>query len=74
MMPEAQPLLSIVPLAAIERPTCSKCQAQMTLVRIMPAFLGTDLHRFECIVCNHVLETLDARDDRPRARLTRRDN
>jgi hypothetical protein len=74
MMPEAQPLLSIVPLAAIERPTCSKCQAQMTLVRIMPAFLGTDLHIFECIVCNHVLETLDARDDRTGARLTRRGN
>jgi hypothetical protein len=46
----------------------------MTLVRIMPAFLGTDLHIFECIVCNHVLETLDARDDRTGARLTRRGN
>ena len=73
-MQEPQPLSSVVPRAAIERRACQRCQAQMTLVRIMPAFLGTDLHRFECIVCNHVLETLDARDDRPRARLTRRDN
>jgi hypothetical protein len=47
-MPEAHPLLSVVPLVAIERPACSKCQAQMMLARIMPAFLGTDLHTFEC--------------------------
>lgn len=63
-MQEPQPLSSVVPRAAIERRACQRCQAQMTLVRIVPAFLGTDLRRFECTVCNHVLETLDARDDR----------
>jgi Zn ribbon nucleic-acid-binding protein len=73
-MPEAQSLLSIVPLAAIERPACPECQAQMTLARIMPAFRGTDLHIFECIACNYVLETLDASVERPGARLTRRRN
>jgi hypothetical protein len=52
----------MVPLAAIERPTCPKCQAQMMLARIMPAFLGTELHTFECTACNHVLETLCAYD------------
>ena len=62
-MPEPQPLSSVTPLAAIERPTCPKCQAQMMLARIMPAFLGTDLHMFECTVCNHVLKTLGAHDD-----------
>ena len=47
-MPEPQPLSSIVPLAPIERPACPKCQAQMMLAQIVPAFLGTDLHTFEC--------------------------
>ena len=59
-MPEAHPLLSVVPLVAIERPACPKCQAQMMLARIMPAFQGTELHTFECTACNHVLETLGA--------------
>jgi hypothetical protein len=42
----------------------------MLLVRIVPAFLGTDLHTFECAACNHVLRTLGARDDRRGAALT----
>lgn len=71
-MPEAQPLSSIVPLAAIVRPACPQCHAQMTLARIMPAFVGTALHRFECTVCNHVLEALGAHDDRRGTRLARR--
>jgi hypothetical protein len=62
-MSESQPLSSIVPLAAIERPVCPKCRSQMMLARIVPAFLGTDLHTFECAECHHVLETLDAHDD-----------
>ena len=64
MMPEAHPLSSVVSLVAIERPACPKCQAKMMLARIMPAFLGTDLHTFECLVCNHVVKTLGAHDDR----------
>jgi len=61
----SQPQLrsSIVPLAAIERPSCPKCQAQMMLARIVPAFSGTDLHTFECALCNHVLKKLGACED-----------
>jgi hypothetical protein len=70
MMPQPQLLSSIVPLAAIERPTCPKCQAQMMLARIVPAFLGTALHTFECAACNHVLRTLGAYDDWRGATLT----
>src|ERR1700686_5015554 len=45
IMPELQPLSSIFPLAQIKRPPCPKCQGRrMLLVRIGPAFLGTDLH------------------------------
>lgn len=59
-MAEPQPLSSIVRLAAIERPACPKCQARMLLVRIVPAFVGTDLHTFECAACTHVVRTLGA--------------
>ncbi len=57
-MSQAQPLSSIIPLAAIERPACPECQAQMMLARIVPAFSGTDLLSFECTWCNHVLKKL----------------
>ena len=63
IMAEPQPLSSVVRLAPIKRPACPKCQAQMTLAQIMPAFLGTDLHTFECRACNHVIKTLGAYDD-----------
>jgi hypothetical protein len=63
MVPQPQSLSSIVPLAAIERPACPKCQAQMMLARIVPAFSGTDLHTFECTLCNHVLKKLGACQD-----------
>ena len=63
IMAEAQPLSSVVPLAPIERPACPKCQAQMMLAQIMPAFLGTELHTFECRACNHVIKALGAYDD-----------
>jgi hypothetical protein len=63
-MPRPQLLSSIVPLAAIERPACPKCQAQMILARIVPAFSGTNLHTFECTFCNHVLKKLGACEDR----------
>jgi hypothetical protein len=63
IMAEPQPLSSVVPLAPIKRPACPKCQAQMMLAQIMPAFPGTDLHTFECRACNHVIKTLGAYDD-----------
>ena len=62
-MPQPQLLPSVVPLGAIERPACPKCQAQMMLARIVPAFSGTDLHTFECTLCNHVLTKLGACED-----------
>jgi hypothetical protein len=60
IMSERQPLSSVVPLAAIERPACPQCQKRMTLARIVPALLGTVLYTFECAACNHVLRTLAA--------------
>lgn len=60
-MPQSQLLSSI---GAIERPACPTCRAQMNLARIVPAFSGTDLHTFECTLCNQVLKKLDAREDR----------
>ena len=44
-MPEPQ-LSPIVRFATIERPACPSCRAQMMLARIVPAFVGTYLHRF----------------------------
>jgi hypothetical protein len=37
----------------------------MMLAQIMPAFLGTDLHTFECRACNHVIKTLVGAYDDP---------
>jgi hypothetical protein len=35
----------------------------MMLAHIVPAFSGTDLHTFECTLCNHVLKKLGACED-----------
>jgi hypothetical protein len=35
----------------------------MTLARIMPAFPGTDLHSFECTLCNHIMKKLATCED-----------
>jgi hypothetical protein len=67
-MSQSQLLSPIVPFVEIERPACPKCQAQMLLVRIVPARLGTDLHTFECAVCDHVLKTLTAYEDPMKSR------
>jgi hypothetical protein len=68
-MPQFQQLSSIIPFAAIERPTCSKCTAQMMLVSIEPARTpGVDLHTFECAVCNQVLKILAAYEDPMRSK------
>jgi transposase-like protein len=63
MMPQPQLLSSIVLRTPIEHPSCPKCQAQMMLARIVPAFSGTDLHTFECALCNYVLKKLGACED-----------
>ena len=62
-MPQPQPLLSVIPFAAIERPACPKCRASMRLASITPVRAGVDLHAFECAVCNHVLEITAAYED-----------
>jgi len=63
IMPQSQRLSPVIPFAAIERPACPRCKAQMMLVSIEPARAGVDLHTFECAICNHVRETLAAYDD-----------
>ena len=63
MMPQSQRLSSVIPFAAIERPACPRCKAQMMLVSIEPARAGVDLHTFECAVCNYALTTLAASED-----------
>lgn len=68
-MPQSQRLSSVNPFAAIERPACPKCKAQMMLVSIEPARArGVDLHTFECAVCNHVFQTLAAYQDPMRSK------
>jgi hypothetical protein len=63
-MPQSQRLSSVIPFAAIERPACPKCKAQMMLVSIEPARArGVDLQTFECAVCNQVLTTFAAFED-----------
>ena len=59
-MPQSQRLSSVIPFAAIGRPTCPKCKAAMMLASIEPVRAGVDLHTFECAVCNHVFEALAA--------------
>src|SRR5258708_14910194 len=58
IMPEPQSRSSVVSLPAVERPACPKCQTQLMLARIVPAFPGTDLRTFECAECDYVLRTL----------------
>jgi hypothetical protein len=59
----ANPVIRWFSCCDFKRPTCPKCEAQMMLARIVPAFLGTDLRTFECTMCNYVLKTLGAYRD-----------
>ena len=68
-MLESQPLSSIIPFVAIERPACPKCRAQMMLVSIEPVrACVVDLHTFECAVCNQVLKTFAGYEDPMRSK------
>jgi phage FluMu protein Com len=63
-MPQSQRLSSVIPFAAIERPACPKCKAQMMLITIEPARArGVDLQTFECAVCNQLLKTVAVHED-----------
>jgi hypothetical protein len=62
-MSQSQHLSSVIPFAAIGRPSCPKCKARMMLVSIELAGPGVDLQTFECAICNAVLKTLAAYED-----------
>jgi hypothetical protein len=51
------PQLPDVPLSAIERPRCGRCQARMTLARIAPLADGSEKRTFECPKCDAVETT-----------------
>jgi hypothetical protein len=44
---------SSVPLNVGERPPCSKCGTEMTLVRIVRGPSGFDIRTFDCTNCDH---------------------
>jgi hypothetical protein len=68
-MAQSQRLSSAIPFAAIERPACPKCKAQMMLVSIEPVrACVVDLHTFECAVCNQALTTFAAYEDPMRSK------
>jgi hypothetical protein len=68
-MPQSRRLSSVIPFAAIERPACPKCRAQMMLVSIEPVrACVVDLHTFECAVCNQVLKTFAAYENPMRSK------
>jgi hypothetical protein len=46
--------MSSLPLTSIERPHCPKCDARLSLARIMPGPSGFDIRTFECSDCHHV--------------------
>jgi len=67
-MSQSQHLSSVIPFAAIGRPSCPKCRAPMMLVSIELAGPGVDLQTFECAICNGVLKTLAAYEDPMRSK------
>ena len=63
-MSQSQRVPSVFPPAAIGRPACPRCKAEMMLVSIEPArALDVDLHTFKCAVCNQVLQAFAACED-----------
>jgi catechol 2,3-dioxygenase-like lactoylglutathione lyase family enzyme len=51
-----------IPLLAIQRLRCPKCQARMTLARILPGPSGFELRTFDCSSCDHVEKIAIASD------------
>jgi hypothetical protein len=60
-MPQPKRQLSIIPI--VERPACPTCKAPMILVSIELADPGIDLQKFDCDICNSVLESFAPYDD-----------
>jgi hypothetical protein len=53
---------AVIPLLAIQRLRCPKCQTLMTLARISPGPTGFELRTFDCSRCNHVEKIAIATD------------
>jgi hypothetical protein len=51
-----------IPLLAIQRLRCPKCQTRMMLARISPGPTGFELRTFECATCNRVEKIAIASD------------
>jgi hypothetical protein len=51
-----------IPLSAIERPLCAKCQCRMMLARISPAGHGLEMQMFECAKCDRAETKMVAAD------------
>jgi exosome complex RNA-binding protein Csl4 len=43
-----------IPLTAIERPRCSRCQTRTMLAHIMPLADGSEQRTFECPKCDSI--------------------
>jgi hypothetical protein len=54
--------LATIPLLAIQRLRCQKCQKRMTLARILPGPSGFELRAFDCSTCDHVEKIAIASD------------
>jgi hypothetical protein len=51
-----------IPLLAIQRLRCPKCQTRMALARISPGPTGFELRTFDCSRCNHIEKIAIASD------------
>lgn len=51
-----------IPLLAMQRLRCPKCQTRMMLGRISPGPTGFDLCTFDCSRCDHVEKIVIASD------------
>jgi hypothetical protein len=53
---------AVIPLLAIQRLRCPKCQTRMMLARISPGPAGFELRTFDCAKCNRVERIVIASD------------
>jgi hypothetical protein len=51
-----------IPLLALRRLRCQKCQSRMSLARISPGPTGFELRTFECSRCDYVEKIAIASD------------
>jgi hypothetical protein len=54
--------LAAIPLLAIQRLRCPKCQTRMMLARIAPGLTGFELRTFGCSKCERVEQVAVASD------------